>query len=40
MPGGRTYVVEQFVDGGCWGNGAVWEVEYRGGYAPSWKGWV
>ncbi len=32
--------MEQFIDGGCWGNGAVWEVEFRGGYAPSWKGWI
>ncbi len=29
-----------FIDGGCQGNGAVWEVEYRRGKAPSWKGWV
>ncbi len=33
-------VVEQFVDCGCQGNSAVWEMEYRRGYAPSWNGWV
>ena len=37
---GCTYVVEQFLDGGCWGDGTIWEVECCRGHPPSWKGWV
>jgi hypothetical protein len=40
IPGGHLYIMEQFVDGGCWGDGAIWEEENHGGYMPSWKGWV
>jgi hypothetical protein len=34
IPGRCTDVVEQFFECGCRCNGAVWEVEYRGGCVP------